>query len=221
MTSLTHLPEDDACGVNINRERVKKCALNTVKARLSTVYNAGFKHITYLQSMRYDQENYYPPPEGILGQYGLAGKHRFIQLKPFSNLIPRPAWPGKALIEQKLPRRESGELLHVPDSRLQSRQRRPSRFGSRQRDVRMVGPVLGNKPAGPGCRNHEFLKPDQPGREPHPGKENAGAVEKSRRLKLDCKRGKQDPTQGRHHARILLCACLAQKLQRNVPPGRS
>jgi hypothetical protein len=37
MTSLTHLPENDACGVNINRERVKKCALNTVKARLSTV----------------------------------------------------------------------------------------------------------------------------------------------------------------------------------------
>src|ERR1700676_3762375 len=124
------------------------------------------------------------------------------------HLVARASRPGKALVEEKLRRYETRELRVGADAALQLAQCVAPTFVARQRDVGVVGPVLGNKSAGAGRGDYALLEAGQLGREADADKKHAGAVEEPRWLQLDFEGRVTDQAQAGGYAGILVRVCL-------------
>ena len=90
-------------------------------------------------------------------------------------------------------------------------------FAARQRDVGLIGPALGSKPAKRRRLSDSLLKQKQLRRDPDAGKEDPGTFKAAKFLKPYLNRPQTQLVQLRNNAFVLLRAGIAQKLDRDVP----
>src|SRR5215469_118243 len=97
----------------------------------------------------------------------------FSKREPRPHFVPRPGCVREALVEQKLGGGESGELRRRSNARFQTPNAVFSAAIPRQRNVRMIGPLLRPEPALARCSDHALLERNKFRRKPHPGEEDA------------------------------------------------
>ena len=137
--------------------------------------------------------------------------------KALADFIAGAGGRKKAFVEKELAGDKAGESRWTADYGFELVEAATWVFAARQRDMRLEGTSFRNEAAGLGGRGDTLLEQEQFGGGPYAGDENSGALEAVQSFKADGNGRRVQRAQARDDAGELIGACIAEKLQGDVP----